>query len=379
MELSEIRKEIDLADEALLGAFLRRMELCRQVGQYKAQAGLPVLNRAREREILDRVMAESGDLAPYAHRLYTTLFELSRSCQAPLTAASSPLREKIAASLCPDGELFPDSGTVACQGVEGAYSQMAADAIFPRGSLMFFKTFESVFDAVKSGLCRYGVLPIENSSNGSVQQVYDLIRRKNVSIIRSKRLCISHRLLVKPGVSLSEITEIHSHEQALGQCSAFLKSLGSRVKVISEPNTALAAELVAKSENRGAAAISSSDCAGLYGLEALPANIQNSDNNYTRFIVITKTPRVYPGANRISLILALEHRPGSLYDILARLAALELNLLKLESRPMVGHDFEFRFFFEFEGSVRDQRVVSMLSELERQCPEFCYLGNYGEF
>jgi chorismate mutase/prephenate dehydratase len=140
----------------------------------------------------------------------------------------------------------------------------------------------------------------------------------------------------------------------------------------------MAAEFVAKSPDRGVAAISSSDCAKLYGLQALHVSMQNSDNNYTRFICITKEPRVYPGANKITLILSLEHKPGSLYDVLAKLSALEINLLKLESCPIVGHDFEFLFFFEIEASVRDPRVLSMLEELERSCPGFTYLGNYSE-
>ena len=141
----------------------------------------------------------------------------------------------------------------------------------------------------------------------------------------------------------------------------------------------MAAEYAAKSADRGVAAISSSACAGLYGLEPLSISVQNSDNNYTRFIVIAKEPRVYPGANKINLILALDHKPGSLYDVLSKLAALEINLLKLESCPIVGHDFEFLFFFEIEASVRDPKVVYMLEDLERSCPEFTYLGNYQEW
>lgn len=378
MDLTEIRGKIDKVDEVLLDSFLKRMELSRQVAEYKAANSLPTLNKGREREILAKVMEKSGDMAGYSHRLYTTLFELSRSYQTSLSSTPSKIRKIVEASLKDSDTLFPSSGTVACQGVEGAYSQMAADRLFPQGNLVFFKTFEAVFDAVENGLCEYGILPIENSSNGSVRTVYDLIQRKNVSIVKSLRLCVSHELLVKPGVTLDEITEIHSHEQALGQCSGFLKSLGDKVTPVVEPNTAMAAEFVAKSPDRGVAAISSSDCAKLYGLQALHVSMQNSDNNYTRFICITKEPRVYPGANKITLILSLEHKPGSLYDVLAKLSALEINLLKLESCPIVGHDFEFLFFFEIEASVRDPRVLSMLEELERSCPGFTYLGNYSE-
>lgn len=378
MDLTEIRNSIDSVDETLLQSFLKRMELAKDVAEYKAQNNLPTLNKGREREILAKVMEKSGDLAPYSHRLYTTLFELSRSYQTSLHDSTSAVRTTIESSIMPDGTLFPDSGFIACQGVEGAYSQMAADRMFPRGNISFFKSFEGVFDAVESGLCSYGVVPIENSSNGSVRAVYDLLRTKNVSIVRSMRLCVSHTLLVKPGVKLSEITEIHSHEQGLGQCSDFLKSLGDKVKLVPDANTAMAAEFVANSPERGVAAICSSNCASLYGLVPLDVRIQNSENNYTRFICISKKPEVYAGANKISLILSLEHKPGSLYEVMASFAAQEINLLKLESCPMVGHDFEFLFFFEVEASVRDPKVVNMLEDLEHSCPGFTYLGNYQE-
>lgn len=378
MDLTEIRNSIDSVDETLLQSFLKRMELAKDVAEYKAQNNLPTLNKGREREILAKVMEKSGELAPYSHRLYTTLFELSRSYQTSLHDSTSAVRTTIESSIMPDGTLFPDSGFIACQGVEGAYSQMAADRMFPRGNISFFKSFEGVFDAVESGLCSYGVVPIENSSNGSVRAVYDLLRTKNVSIVRSMRLCVSHTLLVKPGVKLSEITEIHSHEQGLGQCSDFLKSLGDKVKLVPDANTAMAAEFVANSPERGVAAICSSNCASLYGLVPLDVRIQNSENNYTRFICISKKPEVYAGANKISLILSLEHKPGSLYEVMASFAAQEINLLKLESCPMVGHDFEFLFFFEVEASVRDPKVVNMLEDLEHSCPGFTYLGNYQE-
>lgn len=378
MELNELRNEINKVDEELLDAFLKRMKLCWDIGEVKKTEGLPVLNRAREREILDKVQKASGDLAPYSHRLYTMLFELSRAYQSSGLDKDTKVKALIEKSLQSSETLFPQSGAIAVQGVEGAYSQMAADRIFPRGSLVFFKNFEGVFDAVEMGFCDFGVLPIENSSNGSVRAVYDLLQTKKVSIVRSTRLCISHELLAKPGAKLSGITEIHSHEQALGQCSEFLKKLGDKVKIVADPNTAMAAQFVAESPRNDLACICSSDCAKLYGLKSLDVNIRNSDNNYTRFIVISREPKVYPGANKISLVLALDHKPGALYDVLSKFAALEVNLLKLESCPMVGHDFEFLFFFEIEASAADPKIIGMLSDLETSCPSFTYLGAYQE-
>ena len=249
--------------------------------------------------------------------------------------------------------------------------------MFPRGDLMFFKSFEAVFDAVENGLCRFGVVPIENSSNGSVRGNYELLNRKNVRIVRSERLFVRHELLAKPGTRLEDIREIRSHEQALGQCSEFLKKLGGKVRVQPCPNTAMAAETAAQSDGSVAAIASHSACE-LYGLVKLADGIQNSDNNYTRFICISRDCEIYHGSDRISLILALKHRPGALYEILSKLTALEINLIKLESCPIVGHDFEFMFFFEMQGSVRDPRVAAMLESLEQTCESFKFLGNYSE-
>ncbi len=379
MEMTEIREKIDRIDDQFLKLFLDRMELSRQIAEVKARDGLPILNKERERQILRDVADKSGEYELYSHRLFSTVLELSRTFQRGFLKTGSAVRDYIEKSLSDVSELFPETGLVACQGVEGAYSQMAADRMFPRGNILYVKTFEAVFEAVQSGLCRFGIVPIENSSNGSVRAVYDLLQVKDLSIVRSERLCISHELLVKPGVKLSEVKKIVSHEQALGQCSAFLKSLGDRVEVEKMDNTAVAARFVAESPDRSVAAISSSNCAELYGLEALNAGrIQNSDNNYTRFICLSKKPVVYPGANRISLVLSCEHRPGALYDVLSHISALELNLIKLESCPMVGHDFEFLFFLDIEASVRDPKVVDMLESLEHSCRSLRYLGNYQE-
>lgn len=378
MDLSEIRKRIDEIDGKLLPLFLERMNLSAEVAAYKKAHNLPVLNKGREREILDRVMKESGDMEQFSHRLYTTIFELSRAYQETLNTESSELSKNIEEALKNSPDMFPKSATVACQGVEGAYSQMAADKIFPRGNLMFFKTFEAVFDAVESGLCRFGVVPIENSSNGSVRATNDLLRTKNVKIVKSERLCIRHELLAKPGTKLEDIKEIRSHEQALGQCSEFLKTLGADVKITAVANTAMAAQSVANNDDNTVAAIASHSGCEIYGLVPIKQNIQNSDNNYTRFICISKDTEIYPGANRISLVLECEHRPGTLYQILAKLAALEIDILKLESCPIVGHDFEFMFFFEISANVKDPKTISMLESLKRDCRKLIFLGNYSE-
>ena len=377
MDLSEIRNQIDRIDDQLLALFLERMELSEHVAKYKNEHNLPILNKQREREVLAKVTEKAGDKERYAYHLYSTLFELSRSRQAELLTAPSRVAAQIKTSLDAGSALFPQTGLVACQGVEGGNSQVACDRLFPRGNIVYVKTFSAVVSAVESGLCKFGVLPIENSSNGSVRAVYQLLQEHRLSIVRSTRLCIRHELLTLPGVKMSEITEIYSHEQAIGQCSKFLNGLNG-VRIIPCDNTAVAAKMVSESGNRHAAAISSHPCAALYGLECLNDQIQDSENNYTRFICITKDPVIYAGANRISLVIAFENKPGALYEILAKLAALDINMTKLESCPVAGSDFEFIFFLELDASVLDPSVLAMLEEMERCCASFSFLGNYAE-
>ncbi len=377
MELSEIRTKIDAVDDQLLGLFLERMALSEEVAAYKNQHSLPILNKQREREILAKVTERAGDKERYAYHLYSTLFELARSRQAELISSPTRVESRIKDSLAAGGEVFPQTGLVACQGVEGANSQVACDRLLPRGNIMYVKSFQAVAAAVESGFCKFGVLPIENSSNGSVRAVYQLLQEHDLSIVRSARLCIRHELLALPGVKPEDITEIYSHEQAIGQCSKFLSGLKD-VKIIPCGNTAAAAKMVAESGSRHAAAISSHPCAALYGLECVDNSIQDSDNNYTRFICVTKKPVIYSGANRISLIIAFENKPGALYDILSKLAALDINMTKLESCPVAGSDFEFIFFIELEASVQDTGVLAMLKEMERSCAQFQFLGSYAE-
>lgn len=377
MELSEIRTKIDTVDDQLLELFLQRMTLSEEVAAYKNEHHLPILNKQREREILSKVTEKSGEKERYAYHLFSTLFELARSRQAELISAPTKVASLVETSLAAGATVFPQTGLVACQGVEGANSQVACDRILPRGNIVYVKTFDAVVSAVESGLCKFGVLPIENSSNGSVRAVYELLQDHNLSVVRSTRLCIRHELLALPGVKMSDITEIYSHEQAIGQCSKFLNSLNG-VRVIPCDNTAAAAKMVSESGNRHAAAISSHPCAQLYGLECINDAIQDSDNNYTRFFCIAKDPVIYAGANRISLIIACDNKPGALYDILSKLAALNINMTKLESCPVSGRNFEFIFFLELEASVQEPGVLSMLEELERSCASMNFLGNYAE-
>ncbi len=378
MDLKEIRTKIDAVDDGIVGLFRERMALAAQVAECKKSSGTAVLDRTREREIVARLTEGMDDeLAEYVKVLYNTLFSLSRSSQARRLEPASDLGGRIQAALESTDKLFPSAAMVACQGAEGAYSQMACDKLFSRPSILYFASFRNVFEAVEKNLCRYGILPIENSIYGSVNEVYDLMKQHNFHIVRSIKLRVSHSLLAPAGVKLEDIREVVSHEQALGQCSEFIKSLGD-VKVTVCENTAVAARTVAGSGRRDVAAISSENCAELYGLRVLRSGVQNSDHNYTRFICISKGLEIYPGANRISIMFNVPHTPGSLYNFMSRISALGLNILKLESRPIPGRDFEFMFYMDLDASVYSQNVISLLCELDSAPELFVFLGSYSE-
>jgi chorismate mutase/prephenate dehydratase len=221
------------------------------------------------------------------------------------------------------------------------------------------------------------VLPIENSTAGSVKKVYELMINHKFHIVRSARLKIDHNLLVNKGVKLSEIKEIISHEQAINQCAAFLKRLPS-VKVTVVANTAVAAKSVAESTRLDLAALSSRFCAELYGLDALESSVQDMGNNYTRFICISKSPEVYPGADKISLMLVTPNKPGELYRVLSCFNALGINMNKLESSPIPERDFESMFYFDFTVSVYSDALKKLLCELEARSERFRLLGAYSE-
>lgn len=378
MELNEAREKINEIDEQLVKLFSSRMELSSKIAEYKAEKNLPILDRTREREVLNKVADLSGpELENYSKVLFSTLFDLSRSYQNRLTKSESPLGAQIQEALENTPKQFPTKVVAACQGVEGAYSQQACDKIFSLPNIMYFRTFEGVFQAVEKGLCQYGILPIENSTAGSVNAVYDLMSRYHFYIARSIRLRIEHSLLARTAVPLSKIKEVVSHEQAISQCSAFLKN-HPEIKVTVVENTAAAAKMVAESDRDDLAAISSRSCAELYGLCALSDTVQNSENNFTRFICISKELEIYPGAGKTSLMLTVPHRPGSLYGVIARIAALGMNLTKLESRPIPGKDFEFMFYFDLDASIYNPEVVRLICELDSDLDEFAYLGSYSE-
>ncbi len=378
MELKELNGRIEEIDRRIVELYCRRMDAARDVGRFKRENRIPIPDREQERKQLNAAAEQAGEEYEQGVRaLYHLLLDHSLLRQQldghPECALGRQIRDAVSAM----PSLFPEKAVVACQGVEGAYSQLACEKIIRYPSIMYCKTFESVFSAIESGLCRYGILPIENSLAGSVNSVYDLMIRHHFYIVRSARIKIDHTLLALPGTRMEDVREIYSHEQAIQQCSAFLAAHKEwHVNVCS--NTAAAAQMIAESGRKDAAAISSGHCAALYGLQCLASEIQNNSNNHTRFICISKDPEIYPGADHTSLMLVLPNRPGSLYQLLSRFNAQDVNLIKLESRPLPGRDFEFMFYFDLEGSVQSPSFEKLIEELDVTLNQFTYLGSYSE-
>ncbi len=378
MDIKECRERIDAVDEQLVKLFEERMRISDDIARYKQANGLPISDPERERKKLYDVSGKlPEELRQQGTALYSLLFDLSKSRQSTILGNRSSLVGRIQDAIENTPKSFPERAAVACQGVEGAYSQIACCRMFQLPDISYLDSFEGVFAAVEAGFCDYGVVPLENSTAGSVNAVYDLMMKHNFSIVKSVRIKIDHCLLAKRGTKLSDIKEIYSHEQAISQSRAFLSELPG-VKLTPVSNTAVAAQMVAGSERRDVAALSSHACAELYGLECLSETVQDQGNNYTRFICISKNLEIYPGADRTSLMMVLPHKPGALYKTLSRFYALGINLNKLESRPIPSRNFEFMFYFDLENSVYQPQFSQMIGELSEMSEEFAYLGSYSE-
>ena len=378
-DIGNIRAEIDGIDRELARLFQRRLEIVGQVAASKLERGAPVSDPARERDILSRVTAAVGPEYENGARLFfSTLFGISKARQRTMLAGESPLVDRIRAAAS-KGTRFPNRAVVACAGTEGSYAQEATSLMFPLPTILYFNGFEPVFEAVEQGLCPYGILPIENSAAGSVSAVYDLMVRHRFHIVRALRLKVDHVLLAARGVKLADIREIVSHPHALAQCGTFLKA-NPKIKATPGVNTAVAAKELAGSGRRDQAVIASRTCAELYGLDVVAEGIADAAFNYTRFICISKNLEIYPDAGKFSIMLSLPHRPGALNGLISKFAAIDVNLTKLESRPIPGMDFEFRFTFELEASPRDPKVVQLLGELaaDPEIEHFTFLGAYAE-
>ena len=376
-DLEDIRSKIDKVDDEIVNAYIKRMELCKNVAIIKKNENKAVNDYEREKKVLFRITENVPDeLKIFVKELYGTIFASSKSYQYMFKESSSETTDKIKDILNSGLNEMPKRATVACQGVKGANSGTAATKLFPINDITYFKTFEGVFSAVEKGFCDYGVLPIENSNAGSVSEVYDLMKKYNFYIVGGVKLKVQHCLAAVKGAKISDIKKVISHPQALKQCSEYIKNHNFTPE--EAENTATAAEKLSTLNDKSVAVLCSEDCASIYGLQILEKSVQDNKNNFTRFICIGKNLEIFSGSDKISVISSLPHRPGSLNNMLLKFSALDLNLTKIESRPIPNADFEFMFYFDFNGNIADKKVLSLISELENNSDKFVFLGSYKE-
>ncbi len=376
MDLLDLRKQIDEIDSELIPLLLKRMSISEKVAEYKVKNGLPVLNEKREQEILDGVHKKCGEQGDTIATVFSATMDASRALQHKIIGGGKEIRDAVENAISNE-ELSDKTVPVACAGVDGGNTSKAAKMLFPKSEIKYYKQFEDVFEAVNRGETPLGVIPIENSTAGSVHESYDLVMKYKFYVVGSYSLEINHCLCANADANYEDIKDVYSHPQALQQCSAFMKNFG--FTGINYSNTAAAAKFVAESKRTDIAAICSKEAAKEYGLKILKTEIQNISNNKTRFIVISKKLFIDKNADKISVIFSLPHTTGSLYRVLGRFSMAGLNLTKLESCPMENGDFSYYFYTDLLGSVKEEKTLDLICALSSELPDFKFLGNYHEY
>lgn len=375
MDLQEIRQRLDEIDGELIGLFEARMDLCREVAGFKIETGKPVHDEQREQEKLESVrhMAHGAFYKQAAGELFSQVMTISRRMQYKMLAESGQQVET--GFSCVDDIKTRDCKVV-YQGVEGAYSHEASLQFFGReADLSCVPTWEDAMKAVENEDADYGVLPIENSSAGAVIDNYDLMLKFKNHIVGEVFIAANHALLGLPEAELSDISTVFSHNQALMQCSSYLNERRNweQVKV---NNTAVAAKKIFEDGDKTQAAVASETAGKLYGLKVLASSINHNKENTTRFIVMSKEPVYCRDAMKISLCFELPHKSGSLYNILGNFIYNDVNMLMIESRPIIGRNWEYRFFVDIEGNLSDAGVINALKGIEAEAGSLRILGNY---
>ena len=378
-ELEQYRQEIDRIDGELVQLFLERMAVTGKVGEYNQRAGIPVLDAGREKQVIAAKTALTDDPARKADvaALYEEIMTISRRQQRKLVreGAEEPGYAAYAAALAARREPAA-APRVVYQGEPGCYSEEAAVGFFgPEVSSRGLAWFPDVFAALERGEADYAVLPVENSSTGSIRQVYDLLAQYNYYVVGECQVKVEHCLMALPGAALEDIQTVYSHEQGLMQCERYLDAHWGwrRVPTL---DTAGSAKQVAESGDRTAAAICSRRAAQIYGLHILAEGVNYNAMNHTRFVVVSPVLELRPGRNKISAVFRLPHQSGSLHEILTVFAVQGLNLLKIESRPIPGRGWEYLFFLDFTGDLAAPEMDGVLHELGQLAAEFRILGNF---
>ncbi len=373
--LQELRAQLDEIDAQIVDLYQKRMDVCNKVGEYKIAAGRKVFDKQREKEKLAAVTAnvENEFYKKGLKELYEQLMSMSRKLQYQLLTKRGALGRLPFIKV---DKLDVEDSRIVFQGTEGAYSQAAMEKYFGSDINSYHvQTFRDAMEAIEEGSADFAVLPIENSSAGAVNEVYDLLMEFENYIVGEVFLPIDHTLSALPGTKLSDIERVYSHPQALMQSAKFLDD-HREWQQISVGNTAIAAKKILEDNERKKAAICSKYAAEYYGLEVLEEKINHNENNATRFIIVTNQKLFLKDASKISICFEGAHESGSLYRLLSHFIYNDLNMLKIESRPIEGRNWEYCFFVDFEGNMADAAVKNAIRGLREESRSLKILGNY---
>lgn len=351
MSIEESRKRIDNADLEIVRLLGERLNAARAIGEHKQRESLPILDAAREGKVINKVRAladEMGIDPNDIEQVYTRIIEVSKSVQ--LT-------------------------TVAFQGEPGAFSEQAALEFFGQAiTTCPCETFDAVFTSVAEDRTPFGIVPVENSSEGSISRVYDLFLEYDARVCGETAMRISHCLIAKRGTTLGDIRHVSSHPQALGQCRDFLTHLGCTM--VPAYDTAGSVKLLSEQDTPHAAAIASARAAQLYGMQIVASGIEDNRHNYTRFFILSKRDVPPSGADKTSIVFSVKHEPGRLYEAIRVLADRGINLTKIESRPTRQKPWEYNFYLDFEGHHTDPQFAEAIESLNEHCLFVRVLGSY---
>lgn len=373
--LLELRDQLDVIDKQIVELYEKRMKICEEVGETKIRDGRKVFDKQRENEKLAAVTANATtDLNKKGIReLFELLMSTSRKLQYQLLTKNGALGRLPFIGV---DKLDWENSRIVFQGTEGAYSQAAMERYFGKDINSFHvQTFRDAMEAIEEGSADFAVLPIENSSAGIVNEVYDLLMEFENYIVGEVELPIDHTLAGLPGTKLSDIERVYSHPQALMQCTKFLDEHRDWQQ-ISVSNTAVAAKKVLEDNNLAKAAICSEYAAEYYGLEVLEEKINHNNQNTTRFIIVTNQKIFLKDASKISICFEVTHESGSLYHLLSHFIYNNLSMTKIESRPIEGRNWEYCFFVDFEGNMADGAVKNAIRGIRDEARSLKILGNY---
>lgn len=373
MDLQEIRKDIDKIDNEITRLFEERMKLTYQVAAYKIENGKKVFDKQREDEKL-QTLSKLGkdDFQKQAIReLFLQIMSISRKKQYTL------VKEEKEGLLTTWKELPKGFKKVACFGDIGSYTEQAMEEFFGKEDIeeIHKKTFDGVIEALESGETDYGVLPIENSSTGGISDIYDLLVKSDAYIIGEYEMKVNQALIGIPGAKVEQIRKVYSHEQGIMQSKAFLAKYPNMEVEVYE-STSGSVRRVKEEGDITHAAIGSERAAKYYGLEILQSDINQESNNSTRFIIITRQKVCMESGKKISICFEVAHESGTLYNMLAHFIFNNLSMTKIESRPIEGKKWEYRFFVEFEGNLKDAGVQNALHGLKEEANAFYLFGNF---